>query len=54
MTLNEFIEVLKKLQKEGKGEHQVVVKFRDDGGDIPGWDEDVTPVVNEVRKLIFL
>ncbi len=53
MTLNEFIEELKKLQKEGKGDFQVVVQNRDDGGDV-GYDEDVTPYTIEKKKLIYL
>ena len=54
MTLNEFIEELKKLQKEGKGDFQVVVQYRDDGGDYAGFDEDVKPYTKEEKKRIYL
>ena len=54
MTLNEFIEELKKLQKEGKGDYQVVVQYRDDGGDLAGWDENVEPYTKEEKKRIYL
>ena len=54
MTLNEFIEELKKLQKEGKGDFQVVVQCRDAGGDITCYDEDVKPFTIEEKKRIYL
>jgi len=53
MTLNEFIEELKKLQKEGKGDFQVVVQNRDDGGEFIEY-EDVRPFTIEEKKRIYL
>lgn len=54
MTLNEFIEELKKLQEEGKGDYQVVVQYRDEGGDYAGWDENVEPYTKDNVKQIVL
>jgi hypothetical protein len=55
MTLNEFIKTLQKLQKEGKGDFQVVVaQYRDFDGGGADYDEDVKPYPKEEKKLIYL
>ena len=55
MTLNEFIKTLQKLQKEGKGDFQVVVaQYRDFDSSGADYDEDVKPYTKEEKKLIYL
>jgi len=54
MTLNEFIEKLQKLQKEGKGDYAVVVQYRDEGGDLPGFEDETDPLARDNRKQILL
>ncbi len=49
MTLNEFIEELLKLQKEGKGEYKVKGYFWSDE-----WDIDKPPIVFDDRKEIYV
>ncbi len=49
MTLNEFIEELLKLQKEGKGDYKVKVCCWDDK-----WDIDEPPIVFDDKKEIHI
>jgi len=49
MTLNEFIEELLKLQKEGKGDYKVKVCYWDDR-----WDIDEPPIVFDDKKEIYI
>ncbi len=49
MTLNEFIEELLKLQKEGKGEYKVRGIFWGDE-----WDIDEPPIVFDDKKEIYI
>ena len=49
MTLNEFIEELLKLQKEGKGEYKVRGRCWGDE-----WDIDEPPIVFDGKKEIYV
>jgi len=49
MTLNEFIEELLKLQKEGKGEYKVRGCCWGDE-----WDIDKPPIVFDDKKEIYI
>ena len=51
MTLDEFVERLKKLQEEGKGSYEVRVQFND--GVFPGFDGNVEPYLEEQKKLVI-
>jgi len=49
MTLNEFIEELLELQKEGKGDYKVKGCFWTDE-----WDIDKSPIVFDDKKEIYI
>ncbi len=49
MTLNEFIEELLKLQKEGKGEYKMMWAYWSEVGEIVE-----SPIVNDYEKEIYV
>lgn len=53
MTGQELIDWIKENRAE---KMQVVVQYRDSGGMYPGWDEEISPEVNEScgREVIVL
>ena len=54
MTVNELVEELEKLKDDGKGDYEVTVQYRDEGGYYYGVDDDISCFVNETRKRIVL
>ena len=55
MTLNEFIEKLKKLQKEGKGDYQVAVQYGEDEFDyeVNVYDDSRLYIEEEDKQIIL-
>lgn len=51
MTISELIAELQKVQSE-KWDIKVVVKYRDQGGDYPWYDDDISPIVKNWKCVI--
>ena len=51
MTVKELYEFMKSLDKE---DYQIVIQYRDDGGEYSGLDEEIYMIVSDNRRTVTL